>query len=170
MLVSISHREFQVNVGPTNVSHFESKRGKYIISTDPRRLDLEAIHSFLTRSYWSEGIPKEIVAKAISVSLCFALLQGSRQIGFARVVTDRATFAYLCDVYVLEEYRGQGLGKWLMKEVLSHPDLLGLRRFVLVTSDAHGLYKQFGFGPLERPQAYMEIIRPEIYKREAGQR
>ena len=129
------------------------------ISTDPTRIDIDAVHAYLTRAYWCEGISKDLVAKAIAGSLCFALFDGSRQIGFARVVTDRATFAYLCDVYVLEEYAGQGLGKRLMKEVRSHADLQGLRRFVLVTRDAHGLYKQFGFEPLKNPTTYMEIHR-----------
>jgi GNAT superfamily N-acetyltransferase len=127
------------------------------ISTDPTRIDIDAVHAYLTRAYWCEGISKDLVAKAIAGSLCFALLDGNRQIGFARVVTDRATFAYLCDVYVLEEYKGQGLGKRLMQNVQSHPDLQGLRRFVLVTRDAHSLYKQFNFEPLKNPDTYMEI-------------
>ena len=134
------------------------------ISTDPTRIDIDAVHAYLTRAYWCEGISKDLLAKAIAGSLCFALFDGKRQIGFARVVTDRATFAYLCDVYVLEEYAGQGLGKRLMQEVQSHPDLQGLRRFVLVTRDAHGLYKQFGFEPLKNPTTYMEIHHPKIYK------
>ena len=134
------------------------------ISTDPTRIDLDAVHAYLTRAYWCEGISKDLLVKAIAGSLCFALFDGARQIGFARVVTDRATFAYLCDVYVLEEYAGQGLGKRLMQEVQSHPDLQGLRRFVLVTRDAHGLYKQFGFEPLKNPHSYMEIHHPDIYK------
>ena len=134
------------------------------ISTDPTRIDIDAVHAYLTRAYWCEGISKDLLAKAIAGSLCFALLDGDRQIGFARVVTDRATFAYLCDVYVLEEYAGQGLGKRLMQEVQSHPDLQGLRRFVLVTRDAHGLYNQFGFKPLTNPNSYMEIHHQNIYK------
>ena len=138
------------------------------ISTDPTRIDIDAVHAYLTRAYWCEGISKDLLAKAIAGSLCFALLDGDRQIGFARVVTDRATFAYLCDVYVLEEYAGQGLGKRLMQEVQSHPDLQGLRRFVLVTRDAHGLYKQFGFEPLKSPNSYMEIHHPDIYKQDAS--
>ncbi len=150
------------------MSQFEREKGAYKISTNPRLIDLDALHTYLSRSYWAEGIPKEILAKAIASSLCFALFDGSRQVGFARVVTDRATFAYLCDVYVLEEYRGRGLGEWLIEELLSHPDLQGLRRFVLITRDAHGLYRQFGFGPLQNPGGYMEIVRPEIYKRETG--
>jgi GNAT superfamily N-acetyltransferase len=147
------------------MSYFERNKGTYKISTDPRCIDLEAIHASLSRSYWAEEIPKEILAKAIASSLCFALLDGSHQIGFARVVTDRATFAYLCDVYVHEEYRGRGLGKWLIAELLSHPDLQGLRRFLLITRDAHRLYSQFGFGPLENSKGYMEIVHPDIYKR-----
>ena len=146
------------------MSYFERENGKYRISTDPRCVDLEAAHAYLTHSYWAEGVPKEILAKAIESSLCFALLYSDCQIGFARVVTDRSTFAYLCDVYVLEEYRSQGLGKWLIAELLSHPDLQGLRRFVLITRDAHGLYSQFGFEPLENPDRYMEIAHRDLYK------
>ena len=134
------------------------------ISTDPTRIDVDAVHAYLTRAYWCEGISKDLLAKAIAGSLCFGLFDGARQIGFARVVTDKATFAYLCDVYVLEEYAGRGLGKSLMREVRSHPDLQGLRRFVLVTRDAHGLYNQFGFQPLKNPTSYMEIHHSNIYK------
>ncbi|HEY6391995.1 MAG TPA: GNAT family N-acetyltransferase [Bryobacteraceae bacterium] len=141
-----------------------SVRGQYEISTDRSRIDVDAVHAYLTRSYWAEGISKDLMAKAIAGSLCFSVFDGSRQIGFARVVTDRATFAYLCDVYILEEYTGRGLGKWLMQELQSHPDLQGLRRFVLVTRDAHGLYQQFGFQPLRNAAGYMEIVRPDIYK------
>ncbi len=146
------------------VSEFKKTRGQYEISTDPNRIDLDAVHAYLTRSYWCEGIPKDLLAKAIAGSLCFSLFDGGRQIGFARVVTDRATFAYLCDVYVLEEHAGRGLGKWLIEEMQSHPDLQGLRRFLLVTKDAHGLYSQFGFQPLQNPARHMEIVRPDIYK------
>ena len=148
----------------TNVNQFEREKGAYKISTDLRRMDLDAVHAYLSRSYWAEAIPKEIVAKAIAASLCFALLEKTRQVGFARVVTDRATFAYLCDVYVIEEHRGRGLGKWLIDELLTHPDLQRLKRFVLVTDDAHGLYKQFGFGSPRNPDKYMEIVRPDLYK------
>jgi GNAT superfamily N-acetyltransferase len=146
------------------MSYFEREKGPYRISTDPSRMDLEAIHAYLTLSYWSEEIPKETLRKAIESSLCFALLDDSRQIGFARVITDRATFAYLCDVYVLEEYRGRGLGTWLIGELLSHPDLQGLRRFMLITRDAHNLYRQFGFSTPKNPNAYMEIVHLDIYK------
>jgi len=136
---------------------FERNSEEFVISTDPARLDVVAIHAYLTRSYWAAGIPKDVVAKSIEGSLCFGLYEGGRQIGLARVITDKATFAYLCDVYVLEGYRGRGLGKWLMSVVQSHPDLQGLRRFVLLTQDAHGLYQQFGFSQLKEPDRYMEI-------------
>ena len=128
-------------------------------------MDLDAVHAFLSGSYWAQGIPRALVAKAISGSLCFGVFneQDEAQVGFARVVTDRATFAYLCDVYVLEEHRGRGLAAWLMEAIVSHPDLQCLRRFVLATRDAHGLYEKFGFVPLARPEIFMEINRPGIY-------
>ena len=129
----------------------------YDISTDPGRLQLDAIHAYLTRSYWSPGIPRDVVARAIANSICFGLYQGESQVGFARVVTDKASFAYLADVYVLEEHRGQGLSKRLVAEILAHPELQGLRRFLLATADAHGLYAQFGFNALARPQNMMEL-------------
>lgn len=141
-------------------------RGRYSISTEPRRLDPAAIHAYLTRSYWAEGISLETVTRSLGGSLCFGLYDGDRQIGLARVVTDGATFGYLCDVYVLEEYQGEGLGKWLMETVMTHPDLQHLRRFVLVTRDAHGLYRRFGFEPPTRPEIYMEVFRPDSYRRD----
>ena len=141
---------------------------RFTITTDPARVDLDAVHAYLERSYWAEGIPKETVAKAIAGSLCFSLFDGPDQIGFARVVTDRATFAYLCDVYVLESHQGQGLGRRLMEEVMAHPDLAGLRRLMLVTRDAHALYAPFGFVAPAHPERYMEIARPEIYKTRRG--
>ena len=136
---------------------FERERKEFVISTDPARLDVDAVHAYLTRSYWASGVPKDVVAKSLEGSLCFGLYEGSRQVGLARVITDKATFAYLCDVYVLEDYRGLGLGKWLMSVVQSHPDLQRLRRFILITRDAHGLYEQFGFSGLMEPDRYMEI-------------
>jgi GNAT superfamily N-acetyltransferase len=141
------------------------RRGSYEISTDPARLDLEALHAYLTRSYWSPGIPREVVERAAANSLCFGLYHAEQgQVGYARVVTDRASFAYLCDVYVLEAHRGQGLSKWLMQTLLDHPDLQGLRRFLLATKDAHGLYAQFGFTPLASPERMMQILRPDPYR------
>ncbi len=137
----------------------------YDISTDPSRLQLDAIHAYLTRSYWSPGIPKDVVARGIAHSLCFGVYQAQAQVGFARVITDRASFAYLADVYVLEEHRGQGLSKRLVAEILAHPDLQGLRRVLLATADAHGLYAQFGFQALAAPDRMMEIRNPPAWLR-----
>ena len=148
-------------------AHIEVARGAYSITTDPRRLDIAAIHGFLSRSFWAEGISKELVVKAVSNSLCFGLFENTDQVGFARVVPDRATFAYLCDVYVLESHRGLGLGKWLIETVMAHPDLQGLRRFQLVTRDAHGLYARHGFAAPQHPERQMEIFHHGMYmKRE----
>ena len=141
----------------------DQTKGRYRITTDPRKLDLDAIHGFLSRSFWAEGIPKATVAKAIANSLCFGLFDGDDQVGFARVVTDRATYAYLCDVYVLEKHRGLGLGKWLIETVMAHPDLQGLRRFQLVTRDAHGLYSRHGFEAPISPDRHMEIFKHGMY-------
>jgi len=142
----------------------------YEISTDPSRLQLDAIHAYLTRSYWSPGIPRDVVARAIANSLCFGLYvldgqagHGDTQVGFARVVTDRSSFAYLADVYVLEAHRGQGLSKRLVEAVLAHPDLQGMRRFLLATRDAHGLYAQFGFKAPAKPENFMEIRTPPAW-------
>ncbi|MSU58528.1 MAG: N-acetyltransferase [Pedosphaera sp.] len=144
--------------------HNEWKRNQLLVSTDPAKLDVDAVHTFLSRAYWCEGIPRETVACALRHSLCFGLFDGATQIGLARVVTDYATFAYLCDVYVLESYRGRGLGKWLIECVLAHPALPGLRRINLATSNAHGLYARFGFQPLRHPESFMELHKPDIYK------
>ena len=120
----------------------------YEISDDPHRLDVDVIHGFLANeSYWSRGIPRAIVERAIRNSLCLGVYHGTAQVGFARIVTDRATFALLSDVFILEPHRGKGLSKWLMGCVVGHEDLQGLRRWLLLTSDAHGLYRQFGFEP-----------------------
>ena len=148
------------------MSWSDMKDDEYEITTDSDRADVDAVHAYLTRSYWAAGIPKEVVAKAVANSLCFSLFHRGAQIGFARVVTDRATFAYLCDVYVLEDCRGLGLGKRLVQEVTSHPDLAGVRRFVLVTRDAQSLYEPFAFRPPANSGSYMEIFRPAIYKKE----
>ena len=134
------------------------------ITTDRARLDLDAIHAYLTRSYWAEGVTRERVARSLERSLCFGLFDGAQQIGFARVVTDAATFAYLADVYVLEAYRGQGLGKRLIEAVRAHPDLADLRRFVLWTRDAHGLYERFGFTRLHAQPGLMGIVQPFGYR------
>ncbi len=144
------------------------QKDDFTVVTDPAKLDVAAIHGYLSRAYWSEGIPRHTVEKAIANSLCFGLFRGEEQIGMARVVTDRATYAYLCDVYVLEEFRGEGLAVWLMECVMSHPDLQGLRRFSLATRDAHGSYKKFGFAELRKPQSQMEIVRHDIYLHAEG--
>lgn len=134
----------------------ELRRGEYLVSTDRGRVDLAVVHGFLTRSYWSPGISAEDVARSIRHSLPFGLYRGGRQVGFARVVTDYVKLAYVADVFVLEEERGAGLGKLLMEAVLSHPELQGVWRWLLVTQDAHGLYRRFGFAELDRPERYME--------------
>jgi|SRR6516164_3099519 GNAT superfamily N-acetyltransferase len=142
-------------------------RSAYTISTDPSRLELETIHAFLANSYWARGIPRDILDRAIANSLCFGVYEGTRQAGFARVITDKATYAYLADVFVLESHRGKGLGKWLVEVILAHPDLSGLRRWGLVTWDAHGLYSRIGFTALSHPERHMEISNPDIYLRQA---
>jgi GNAT superfamily N-acetyltransferase len=138
----------------------------YEISTDPARLDIAAMHAYLTRSYWSPGIPLTIVERAARHSLCFGLYEkaSGAQVGLTRVVTDYATFAYLCDVYVLEEHRGRGLSKRMMQAVMSHPALAGARRAMLATRDAHGLYRQFAFSDVGTSRTLMEIVRPDIYR------
>ena len=145
----------------------ESKRDGYTISTDKSRLDVAAIHAYLTRSYWSPGIPKAIVERAIRGAMCFGLFDSQgQQVGFARMITDTATFAYLADVYVLEEHRGKGLGKWIVETILAHPSLQGLRRILLATRDAHELYARFGFKPLATPESFMSIHRSNAYQSE----
>jgi GNAT superfamily N-acetyltransferase len=134
------------------------RRGEYGITTDRSALDVRAIHGFLTQSYWSPGVPIGVVHRSIENSLCFGVLHGRDQVGFARVITDKATFAYLADVYVLEAHRGRGLSKWLLEVIRGHADLQGLRRFMLATRDAHGLYAQFGFTPLANPSRMMEAL------------
>lgn len=133
------------------------------IDTDRARLDRPPIHDFLSRSYWAKDIPFEVVDRSIDNSLCFGLYDGGRQVGFARVITDRTTFAYLADVFVLPSHRGRGLSRRLMEAVLAHPDLRGLRRSMLATRDAHGLYEKVGFTRLRSPERFMEIHRPDIY-------
>jgi GNAT superfamily N-acetyltransferase len=140
------------------------KKGDFIISTDKTRLDISIIHDFLAnQSYWSRNIPFEKVKTAIDNSLNFGLFQKDKQIGFARVVSDFSTVAYLGDVFVLEEYRGLGLSKWLMEKVMTHPNLQGLRRWILLTSSAHELYKKYGWASLANPGRWMEKHDPDIY-------
>lgn len=140
----------------------EQTRGAFTVSTDPDRLDHDVIHGYLTRSYWAEGVPREVVSRSLRRSLCFGLYAGGAQAGFARAVTDLATFAYVADVFVLEPYRGRGLSKWLMECVLQHPDLRDVRRWHLVTRDAHGLYARFGFAE-PAPGRHMERLRKNPY-------
>ncbi|MBP1649603.1 MAG: family N-acetyltransferase [Bacteroidetes bacterium] len=148
--------------------HQYYQHGRFLVSTDPTLLDITAIHDFLSHCYWAEGIPLKLVERSIQGSLCFGLYDGRAQVGFARVITDRATFAYMADVYVLEPYRGQGLGTWLVECIMGHPDLQGLRRWCLLTRDAHGLYRKFGFSSPKEPGKYMEISNADIYKQEQG--
>jgi GNAT superfamily N-acetyltransferase len=132
------------------------RRGDYLISTDAARIDMDGLHRFLSEeAYWSPGVAREVVERSIQHSLNFGLYHGDEQVGFARVVTDYATFAWIADVYVLDGHRGRGLGKWLMETVLSHPDLKTLRRWILATADAHGLYARFGFRPAEGDPRFM---------------
>jgi GNAT superfamily N-acetyltransferase len=131
-----------------------------IISTDPSRLDLDVIHGFLACSYWAAGLSRDVVARAVDHSLCFGAFDGRHQVGFARVVSDYATYAYVSDVFVLPSHRGRGIGKQIMAAIVAHPDLQGLRRWTLFTRDAHGLYRQYGFGEPRHPERLMEILGP----------
>ncbi len=142
----------------------EWREGAYLISDAEHLLCLDVIHKFLAQSYWSAGIPKELLARAIANSLSFGVYEGKQQVGFARVISDYATFAYIADVFVLEEHRGKGYSKRLMEMIMSHPRLQGLRRWHLATRDAHGLYQQYGFTALSDPARHMEISRPDIYQ------
>ena len=139
--------------------------GSYTISDDSNRLDLRAIHAYLSRSYWSEGIPFETVRRAVRSSLCIGAYDAAgAQVGLVRVISDYATFCYVCDVYVLEDHRGRELSKAMLAMVIDHPKLQGLRRWSLVTADAHGLYRQFGFSPVAQPERHMERLDPDVYR------
>ena len=141
--------------------------GRFLISTDKSRLDLDVIHAFLSHSYWAAGIPRATVARSIENSLCFGVYDNAHQIGFARVISDFATYAYVADVFILEPYRDRGLGKELMASIMTHPRLQGLRRWSLGTRDAQGLYEQFGFQPVvnTRARTVMEIVDADVYSR-----
>jgi GNAT superfamily N-acetyltransferase len=167
-------------MGPAEV--VEDRRGEFLSSTDPALLDLDLIHNFLTNCYWAKGISKDVVARSIEHSLCFGIYDESdaefpsrakparsgasqtAQVGFARVVSDFATVAYLADVFVLESHRGRGLGTWMMECITQHPALQGLRRWILLTRDAHALYRKVGFTPLKAPERYMELHRPDVHE------
>ena len=138
----------------------ETHRDQFTISNDNTRLDIDTILDFFTRAYWTKGRPPERTKRALENSLVFGVYEGRKQIGIARVISDYSIFAYICDVFIHEDYRAHGLGKWLMDTIMSHPDLQGLRRWTLVTRDAHGLYKQYGFDSLANPDGWMEILRP----------
>lgn len=181
----------RVNNAATEI--VEHRRGEFLISTDPGRLDLDVIHNFLTNCYWARGVPREVVARSIEHALCFGIYDGGdaspclakearpfdraqgkhgaprvgsfKQVGFARVISDFATVAYVGDVFVLESHRGRGLGKWLMECIMKNPGLQNLRRWILTTRDAHGLYAQVGFTPVKSPERYMERHDPNVYER-----
>ncbi|MGO2512079.1 GNAT family N-acetyltransferase [Marinomonas polaris] len=137
----------------------------YRVSSHREEMDFDAIHTYISSTYWAEGIPKETFKKALDNSLCFGVFSSEgKQVGFARMITDQATFAYLADVFIDEAHRGKGLSKWLMQEVHDHPSLQGLRRILLATRDAHSLYQQFGYTPLSSPLTFMQKWQPDIYK------
>jgi GNAT superfamily N-acetyltransferase len=147
----------------------ELQHNGYLVSDDPSRIDASAVHAFLVSSYWAKDIPREIVDRSLNNSLCVGAYTGiNEQVGLARVISDYATFAWLCDVYVVDAHRGRGLSKTLVRAVVSHPRLQGLRRFQLGTRDAHGLYARFGFTPLAEPGGQMEKRDPDVYQRVAG--
>jgi GNAT superfamily N-acetyltransferase len=148
----------------------EYHKGEYLISTDRDKLDVNVVYGYLTESYWARGISREVVGRSIQNSLCFGVFFNGEQIGFARVISDCATYAYLGDVFILEKCRGRGLAKWLMECIVAHPKLQGLRRWTLATRDAHGLYAKFGFTPLAKPDRIMELHHPDVYTRNLGSR
>ncbi|MGV3541183.1 MAG: GNAT family N-acetyltransferase [Rufibacter sp.] len=141
-----------------------SKAEGYRLSFDKELLQPDVIHGFLSQSYWSKGIPREVVERAIAHSLCVGVYFEGRQVGFARLITDYTTFAYLCDVFVLEEHQHKGLAKWMVQALQAHPELQGLRRWMLATADAHPLYAQCGFTPLAQPERFMQVHKPAVYQ------
>ena len=148
-----------------NDAIFERRRGDLLVSTDRARLDVDLIHHVLAGTYWASGIPRDVVARAIAGSIAFGLYENDRLVGFARVISDLATYAYLADVFVVEAHRGRGLGDWLVESILLHPQLQGLRRFALITRDAGPLYARHGFVVPPEPSGYMEIVDREVYSR-----
>jgi GNAT superfamily N-acetyltransferase len=139
-------------------------RGEFTVSTDPDRIDVDLAHRFLTESYWAEGIPREVVERSIRGALSFGLYYGEQMVGLARVITDRATFAYLSDVFVIEAYRGRGLATWMIEVVHAHPELQGLRWWLLATRDAHALYRQLGYSALDSPEKLLERKFKNVYR------
>jgi GNAT superfamily N-acetyltransferase len=148
--------------------HHSWARGEFEISTDPARIDVGMVHEFLTNCYWAKGIPAETVRRSMENSTCFGVYHGKQQVGFARVVSDLATFAYLADVFILPPFRGRGLSKWLLECIMAHPDLQGMRRWMLATRDAHALYARYGFTQVKAPERWMELHRPDIYAKTGG--
>jgi GNAT superfamily N-acetyltransferase len=146
--------------------HHLWSKGDYEISTDPARIDVVMVQKFLTSSYWAKGIPAKTVRLSVEKSIPFGVYHGQQQVGFARIISDLATFAYLADVFILPSHRGRGLSLWLMECIVSHPDLQGLRRWMLATKDAHGLYAKLGFAPIKSPESWMEIHRPDVYAKD----
>lgn len=145
------------------MSH-EWQRGDYSISTDPARLQVDVIHGFLTESYWAAGIPRDVVERSMHHSLCYGVYHGDDQVGFGRVVTDYATFAYVADVFILERHRSHGLGKWLARCMVETPELRGLRRWLLATRDAHAIYQSVGFETVTDPSRFMQIVNRDVYR------
>ncbi|MEP7144985.1 MAG: GNAT family N-acetyltransferase [Ferruginibacter sp.] len=141
-----------------------ARKKTFTISTNKSKLNIPYIHRFLSQTYWAENIPLEIVQRSIDGSVCFGVYEGDHQIGFARVITDKATFGYLADVFIDEIYRGRGLSKWLMEIIIAHPELQGFRTWQLATKDAHGLYAKFGFKQLDNPERIMRKHDPGVYK------
>jgi N-acetylglutamate synthase-like GNAT family acetyltransferase len=161
-----SARENDVESEMDQPAIVEHRRDGFLISTDCSRLDVDVIHGFLTDCYWAKGIPRYIVERSIKHALCFGIYDAERaQVGFARVISDFATIAYIGDVFVLQSHRGRGLGKWLMECIMAHPDLQGLRRWILTTRDSHGLYAQVGFTPVKWPERFMELFQADIYSK-----
>ena len=136
-----------------------------MITTDKALFDFDVIYGYISQSYWAKGIPRKVMRAAIENSLCFGVFEDDKQVGFARVITDSATFAYLADVFILSDYQGRGLSKELMTKIIEHPQLQGLRRMMLATADAHGLYTKFGFSPVTNPSILMENWQPDIYEK-----
>ncbi len=149
------------------MAHHEWSRGDAVVTTDPGRVDLDVVHGFLAQAYWCAGISRALVARSIEHSVPFGIYCGREQVGFARVISDHATFAYLADVFVKEEHRGKGLGKWLIETIVSHPELQGLRRFVLATRDAQELYRKFGFVEVGERPTYMHRFDANVYEKRA---
>jgi GNAT superfamily N-acetyltransferase len=145
-------------------SFMEWNKDDYRITTDKEKIDVDYTHQLLAKTYWAEGISKSIVEKSIQGSICFAVFHQQQQIGFARVISDEATFAYLADVFIDPAYRGKGLSRWMMEVIMAYPTLQGLRRFLLATRDAHGLYEKFGFEPITSTMPWMQVHKPTIYK------